>query len=67
MKYLKLKSLSWWASFAPLLAGIITATEHVHGWEDLTLTIHNMTGGMSAAVLINAGLLGIGLRGAIND
>lgn len=65
MKYIKLNSLTWWASVAPLVAGAVVATEPIHGMEDVVTTINNFTGGMSAAVMVNAGLLGVGIRGAI--
>lgn len=65
MKYVKPDSLTWWASLAPLLAGAIVATEPLHGQSAIVTTINNFTGNMSAAVMINAGLIGIGVRGAI--
>lgn len=65
MKYFKPRSLTWWASVAPLVAGLIVASEPLHELAKLVATIDNMTGGMSAAVMINSGLIGIGLRGAL--
>jgi hypothetical protein len=65
MKYFKPRSLTWWSSFVPLIAGALVASEPLHGWLALTATIDAVTGGVSPALLINAGLLGIGVRGAI--
>ena len=64
MKYFKPFSLTWWASVAPLLAGLFMATEAIHGQSALVASIYAATG-MSAPVLINLGLAGIGLRGAV--
>jgi len=64
MKYFKPYSLTWWASIAPLLAGLFLATEAIHGASALVQSVQAATG-MSAPVLINIGLAGIGLRGAI--
>lgn len=64
-KYFKPKSLTWWASLAPLLAGLFVAAEPVHGLAAWVELIDNATGGASPAVLINAGVAGIGLRGAL--
>ena len=65
MKYLKPKSLTWWASFAPLLAGLLVASAPLHGFSALVDTVNNMTGGIPSFVMINAGLAGIGVRAAI--
>lgn len=64
-KYFKPSSLTWWASLVPLVAGVVVGSEPVHGLGSVVATINNMTGDMSAAVLINLGLAGIGLRGAL--
>lgn len=64
-KYFKPASLTWWASVAPLVAGAILATEPMHGWFAISETLRNIAGDMPPAVLINTGLLGIGLRGAL--
>jgi len=63
-KYFKPGSLTWWASVSPLLMGLFMASEPLHGMAAAVLSIQNATG-MSAPVLINAGLMGIGIRGAI--
>lgn len=65
-KYFKPMSLTWWASVVPLILGVIVASLPLHGFSDLVLTINNLTGNASAGVLINAGLAGIGIRGALN-
>lgn len=64
-KYFKPKSLTWWSSVSPLLIGLIMATEPLHGQTQLVEALRNLTGGASATVLVNAGLAGIGLRGAL--
>lgn len=63
-KYIQIKSLTWWSSVVPLLCGLFIATEPLHGLSDAAQSVKIATG-MSAAVLINIGLAGIGLRGAI--
>lgn len=65
MKYFKPTSLTWLASVTPLIAGLVVASEPLHGLADVVATVNNMTGHLSPAVLINAGLAGIGLRGAV--
>ena len=65
-KYIKPKSLTWWASVVPLVAGTIVATGPLHGVEEIVQTIDNFTGNMQPALLINMGLAGIGLRGALS-
>ncbi len=65
VRYFKPKSLTWWASCAPLVAGVILATEPLHGWFEMAQTMRNMTGDVPSAMLINAGLAGIGIRGAL--
>lgn len=65
MKYLKLNSVTWWASFVPLLLGIFVGTEPLHGHSDWVRVVNSLTGDLSPAVMINAGLFGIGVRGAI--
>lgn len=64
MKYIKPKSLTWWASVAPLFAGVFMATEPMHGLSDVVASLRTGTG-LNAPVLINMGLAGIGLRGAL--
>lgn len=64
-KYWKPGSLTWLMSVAPLVAGLVIATEPLHGMSGLVEAINNMTGSTPPAVLINAGLAGIGIRGAI--
>ena len=63
-KYFKPRSLTWWASVVPLLCGAFMATEPLHGQSLAVQSISNGTG-LTAPVLINMGLAGIGLRGAI--
>lgn len=63
-KYFKPGSLTFWASVTPLLCGLFIAFTPVHGLADVTDSLRAATG-LSAPVLINMGLAGIGLRGAI--
>ena len=64
-KYFKPKSLTWWASAVPLVAGLLVATAPIHDWATIVDTINNVTGNTSPGILINAGLAGIGFRGAL--
>ncbi|QDP65851.1 MAG: hypothetical protein Unbinned7865contig1001_50 [Prokaryotic dsDNA virus sp.] len=64
-KYFKPASVSWWAALAPLISGIIVATEPAHNLSAIVTIINNVTGHTPPALLINAGLAGIGLRGAM--
>ena len=65
-KYIKPHSVAWWASVAPLLAGIVLALSAAFpALLPLAAIIDAASGGMSAPVLINAGVMGIGLRGAM--
>lgn len=64
-KYFKPFSLTWWASVVPLVAGLIVATEPMHGLETIVSTIDNLSGGLSGYAMMNIGVGGIGLRGAM--
>lgn len=65
-KYVKPKSLTWWASVFPLIAGVVLAfTSSVPGMEGVAGIIGGFFPDMSAVALINMGLIGIGLRGAV--
>lgn len=64
-KYIKPKSLTWWSSLVPLIAGIFIAAEPLHGFSQAVQAVQNATG-MTAPLLINLGLAGIGLRGAVS-
>jgi len=63
-KYVKPNSVTWWASMVPLVCGLVLATEHMHGLSAISEAIRNGTG-MTAPALINVGIAGIGLRGAL--
>ena len=66
MKYVKPKSLSWWAAFVPLMSGLIVAlSSALPSLAPVVSVIDAASGGMTAPVLINLGLAGIGLRGAM--
>ena len=64
-RHVKPTSLTWWASVAPLVAGLVLATEPLHEWAALADTTRNLVGDVSPSLLINAGLAGIGIRGAL--
>lgn len=64
-KYIKVRSLTWWASVTPLGLGLFLAFEPMHGLTQWVEVINTATGGIHPAVLINAGLAGIGMRGAV--
>lgn len=65
-KYFKPKSLTWWVSVAPLFIGLFMAFEPVHGYEEWVTSLETASG-FKAPALINFGLAGIGLRGAVGD
>jgi len=65
MRYFKPKSVTWWGSVVPLACGLFMALTPVHGLADWTQAMAAAFGGATPAVLINAGLVGIGLRGAL--
>ncbi|MCP3947350.1 hypothetical protein [Herbaspirillum sp.] len=65
-KYFKPRSLTWWTSLAPILVGVFMALEPVHGMTAAVAFLYNATG-VTAPVLINAGLVGIGVRGAMGQ
>jgi hypothetical protein len=67
-KYFKPKSVTWWSSVIPLIAGVVSAASaSVPALVPAKVVIDAVTGGIPPAILINAGLAGIGLRGAVKD
>ncbi|MCY1127145.1 hypothetical protein OU426_09800 [Frigidibacter sp. RF13] len=64
-RYFKPRSLTWIASAAPVAAGLFIAFEPVHHLGDWAKAVSATFGNTSPYLLINAGLVGIGLRGAI--
>lgn len=64
-KYYRPKSVAWWASVTPLILGVILAVAQAFGWTPVIHIIDTFAPGMGPAVLVNLGLFGIGLRGAI--
>lgn len=65
-KYLKPKSLAWWVSVAPLLGGVVkSASVAAPELAPAVAIIDEMSGNATAAQMIQLGLLGIGLRGAL--
>ncbi|MCG7628977.1 hypothetical protein MHM88_14290 [Epibacterium sp. MM17-32] len=66
-KYFKPKSLTWLASLVPLGCGVFLAAEPLHNLTTWVEAVTTATGGMSPFALINAGLIGIGLRGAVGQ
>lgn len=65
-KYVKPESLTWWSAIMPLVAGILIASEPMHGQAGLVQSIRLVIGDVAPGILINAGLAGIGLRGALS-
>ncbi len=64
-KYIKPKSVAWWASVAPLFGGVVVSLSPVvPELQPIATVVDTASGGLSAPVLINLGLIGIGLRGA---
>lgn len=67
-RYIKLGSLTWWMSVIPLFAGLIVAFSAAFpALAPVAAVIDAASGGMTAPVLINLGLAGIGLRGAVGQ
>jgi hypothetical protein len=64
-KYIKPKSLTFWASMVSLSLGVFLAFEPIHGLVDWIDAVNNLTGNVGSYALIQAGLVGIGLRGAL--
>ena len=65
-KYFKPKSVTWWASVAPLIAGVVLALSAAFpAMAPVAAIINAASGDLPAPVLINMGLIGIGLRGAV--
>lgn len=68
-KYFQPSSVAWWASVVPIIAGTIKALGTVHpSLHGLVAVIDAFTGEpLSPSILINFGLIGLGLRGAIGN
>lgn len=67
MKYLKPKSLTWWAGLFPLASGIVVSlAAGFPGLQPVADALVALYGGMTPAGMINAGLVAIGLRGAMS-
>lgn len=64
-KYFRPKSLTWWVSVIPLVAGIVLAFAQAFAVAPVVAVIATFAPGMTPAMLVAAGLMGIGLRGAI--
>ena len=65
MKYIKLNSLTFWASVTPIVVGLTIASEPLHGQSALVQTLSSATGDIGPYPLINGGLVGIGMRAAV--
>jgi len=65
-KYFQPRSLTWWASFVPLVAGLVIALDELFpALVPLSAIVSELAGDMTAAQLVQLGLLGIGIRGAV--
>jgi len=65
MKYIKPLSLTWWSSVVPLCAGIAVVTVPWHGSQTSVDLINAISQDWPPSMMINFGLVGIGLRGAV--
>lgn len=65
MRYFKPKSLTWIGAIVPVGLGVFQAALPLHGLDVEAQVIRSMTGGASPYILINAGLVAIGMRGAL--
>ena len=67
IKYFKPGSLTWWAAMVPLACGItMSLAEAMSALEPAATVMRSMYGPeFSPSMLINLGLAGIGIRGAI--
>lgn len=67
-KYIQLKSLTWWASLIPLLAGaFLYLSGVIPGLDDLVAAVNVIYPNADAGLLLNMGLAGIGIRGALTQ
>ena len=65
MTYIKIRSVTFWASMVPLIAGLLLATENFHDMDQISVAVRLMFGETKPHVLINTGVFGIGLRQAV--
>lgn len=65
-KYIKPRSLSFWAGATPLVSGLIIAASHgIPQITPVAAVLQAVFGQIPPGVLINAGLAAIGLRAAL--
>ena len=65
-KYLKPRSLTFWAGAVPLLSGLLmAASKVVPQLQPVGIVLDAVYGGTSPSALINAGIAAIGIRGAL--
>lgn len=64
-KYWKPRSLTWLVSLASLLTGLTIATQPLHGLSAAVDTLNGLWGHPEPSMLIQAGLIGVGIRGAM--
>lgn len=64
-KYVRPKSLTWWVSVFPIFLGLLLAVAQAFAWTPVIALIAGFAPGMGPGTLVNLGLFGIGLRGAI--
>jgi hypothetical protein len=65
MKYIKLRSLTWWSGVVPLLAGVFVATVDLHGVQSIVNSINALSGNMQPSAMVVYGLTVIGFRGTV--
>ncbi len=66
-KYFKPRSVTWWGGAIPIAAGLLIAFLPVTGAAEVAKAISTLFGDAPPAVLINGGLITIGLRGAVGQ
>ena len=65
-KYLKPKSLTFWAGAVPLLSGLLMAgSKVIPQLQPVSIVLDAIYGGTSPSALINAGIAAIGIRAAV--
>ena len=65
-KYIKPRSVTFWAGAVPLLSGLLmAASKVVPQLQPVSIVLDAIYGGISPSALINTGIAAIGIRAAI--
>lgn len=63
MRYIRLKSVTWWAGIASILTGILMMTGASQAWAELAMVISLLSGSADASpasmIVLGLGLIGI--------